>query len=99
MIHRALPEATIKQMVEDARTCDALLAGGYYAFVGSAKELVGNLCCHTQALAVEVERYRQGLLRIAARAENWSGVDTRANVADLLGLRLKELENLLKREE
>ncbi len=40
----------------------------------------------------EIDRLRDGLLRIAARCESWSAVDTRATVAGLLGCKVEELE-------
>ncbi len=44
--------------------------------------------------AGEIGEYRDGLLRIFARCENWSTPDIRANVADLLGLSVAECERL-----
>lgn len=44
--------------------------------------------------AGEIGEYRDGLLRIFARCEDWSAADLRANVADLLGLGVAECEKL-----
>jgi hypothetical protein len=42
--------------------------------------------------ALDSKRFRDGLLRIAARCGDWSPADVRANVADLLGCKVEELE-------
>lgn len=43
------------------------------------------------ALQREVERLQYSLRRVADRAEYWSPEDVRANVADALGVKVKEL--------
>jgi len=48
------------------------------------------------ALFAEVQRLRKGLLRVASRGEHWSPGDLHANVADLLGLTLAELQQRME---
>lgn len=45
-----------------------------------------------ESCRVQLVKHRQGLLKIAGRAENASAADIRAYVADALGMKLAELE-------
>ena len=54
---------------------------------------------HTLGIRAELaegerDKLRDGLLRVFRRCENWSAEDVRANVADILGCRVEELENM-----
>ena len=61
-------------------------------------ELEGSAVLHDDSAkalrqaADDMEKMREGLLRIFARCENWSADDTRANVADMLGMTVKEVQ-------
>ncbi|MCC6419951.1 MAG: hypothetical protein IT429_17080 [Gemmataceae bacterium] len=51
------------------------------------------------AVAIDrAQRYRGVLLRIAARADDYSGPCIRAHVADALGMSVKDLEDHLAEE-
>lgn len=45
------------------------------------------------AHADNLARWREGLLRIFARAPDWSGECAQANVSDLLGMTVKEVQD------
>lgn len=45
------------------------------------------------AHADNLARWREGLLRIFARAPDWSGECVQANVSDLLGMTVKEVQD------
>lgn len=61
-------------------------------------ELEGSAVLHDEsakalaAAADDLKWMRDGLLRIFARAPNWSGECVQANVADLLGMTVQEVQ-------
>lgn len=82
-----MPGLPIDKMLTDVRLAEEQLER-----LGVTEHLVADLCCHVKALADTAQRYEDGLYRIAARAENWSSEDVRANVATILGVPLADLE-------
>jgi len=61
-------------------------------------ELEGSVVLHDESAkalhqaAGGLERIRGGLLRIFARCDGWSAEDVKANVADLLGMTVQEVQ-------
>lgn len=61
-------------------------------------ELEGSAVLHDESAkalhqaAGGLERIRGGLLRIFARCDGWSAEDVKANVADLLGMTVQEVQ-------
>ena len=51
-----------------------------------------------KAATSRAHRYRQRLLKIAARAEDYSAQDIRAQVADALEITVRQLKMLLEEE-
>ena len=61
-------------------------------------ELEGSAVLHDESAKAirqatdDMKRMRDGLLRIFARAPDWSAEDVKANVADLLGMTVQEVQ-------
>ena len=75
---------------------------------GTAEQCLAALCESHERLRAELEgaealladgaRYRECLLRLAARADDYSGPCVRAHVADALGLTVRQLGQELARD-
>ena len=57
---------------------------------------LGNYCGHCWWCKERIAAMYEGLLKIAARAEDSSSVDIRYGVADALGMTLAQLDEVLE---
>ncbi len=75
----------MKPIIESHERLRMELEGSAELHNDSAKDL--------RQAADDAQRIRDGLLRIFARAPDWSGECTQANLADLLGMTVREVQD------